>query len=959
MRFVPVVNRELNVLARRSASYWARASTAFLAFVVMAWLLALTAQTSFLGLGRSIFVILSWVAFAYALVAGIHATADCISEEKRDGTLGLLFLTDLRAYDVILGKMSAGSVSAAYALLAILPMISLGLLVGGVALQELLEAAAILANTLFFSLALGVYISTLSRNERRSVFAASVIMFLLAVFPFAFIFTAALYGYYVSFSTGLEIVGFVSPIYPLLELHLSAGPGAILTVQQRYISMAIYHGIAWMLLFAACAILPRYINDAPGKRTAKMRAAGETLVMGTRPQRQARRRKLLDRNAFLWLVSRERGKGVQAWFLVLFFAGLYLWVALNHSNLAHDLPINITILLTVHFTLKLWLASDVCNRLIQDRRDGALELLLATPLTVARIAQGQTLALRRVFFGPVLALLICEGLLAWLEYKAGRQRPAPMDRVLTYAILAGTLLANLWALKWVGLWRSLWGKGIERVLGSTLGIVLGVPLFAFGTVYILARVFAIVGGVDPPYRFFIVTFALLTFGWAIPAGWSARRKFFTYFRECAANRFGGEGAAPPRPAPPSNQPAIPFWRRPAFVGLSFVLAIIVLAGLGRRAFWTLKLRSEISEVRREGFPIEWSVWNSQGNGLHGLAAELREPTPSQGFQAWDNNGSLNAMRFIDISELEPALKVNGRELQALRQLTNYNALHLPLTNRVNLARYSALGCIEFLSASAANDRERAFQAVRGLLALIRLLQTSTRSDAQHFIQQCLNNLAMVLNGRFRFTPEQLQVLADDLNAIPEDTATTRLATARALIFEEGLVWANLSPGNLAHRIVLSFQLWSGSRAKAQWLAARSIRQAIEVVTQAQAPERFDALKNWPAELRFRPILSAEEFAEAVRFQARQTIQREAEITAWLRVLKSAVWIAQLRSLGRESENHQESVHFVDPFTGERMKTKRNRLGTLAIYSVGPDRKDDNGTIRTPSWFAGDLVIWLP
>src|SRR5688572_27689924 len=81
-------------------------------------------------------MVLSWLALAYAMVAGIHATADCVSEEKREGTLGLLFLTDLKGYDVILGKLSATSLGAIYAMLAILPMISLGLLMGGVTLKE-------------------------------------------------------------------------------------------------------------------------------------------------------------------------------------------------------------------------------------------------------------------------------------------------------------------------------------------------------------------------------------------------------------------------------------------------------------------------------------------------------------------------------------------------------------------------------------------------------------------------------------------------------------------------------------------------------------------------------------------------------------------------------------------------------------------------------------------------------
>ena len=48
--------------------------------------------------------------------AGLLGTADCVSSEKRDGTLGLLFLTDLKGYDVICGKLAANSVSVLYGL---------------------------------------------------------------------------------------------------------------------------------------------------------------------------------------------------------------------------------------------------------------------------------------------------------------------------------------------------------------------------------------------------------------------------------------------------------------------------------------------------------------------------------------------------------------------------------------------------------------------------------------------------------------------------------------------------------------------------------------------------------------------------------------------------------------------------------------------------------------------------
>ena len=65
-------------------------------------------------LAKVIFGGMGSLALLYCLASGRRSTADCLSEEKREGTLGLLFLTDLTGYDVVLGKLSATSVNAFY-----------------------------------------------------------------------------------------------------------------------------------------------------------------------------------------------------------------------------------------------------------------------------------------------------------------------------------------------------------------------------------------------------------------------------------------------------------------------------------------------------------------------------------------------------------------------------------------------------------------------------------------------------------------------------------------------------------------------------------------------------------------------------------------------------------------------------------------------------------------------------
>ena len=50
---------------------------------------------------RSLFSLLTGIEFTFALLTGPFLTADCLSRERREGTLGFLFLTDLGGFDVV------------------------------------------------------------------------------------------------------------------------------------------------------------------------------------------------------------------------------------------------------------------------------------------------------------------------------------------------------------------------------------------------------------------------------------------------------------------------------------------------------------------------------------------------------------------------------------------------------------------------------------------------------------------------------------------------------------------------------------------------------------------------------------------------------------------------------------------------------------------------------------------
>src|SRR5205823_3412588 len=82
---------------------------------------------------------------------------------------GLLFLTDLRGHDVVLGKLAATSVVSFFAVLAILPVLGLPLLMGGVTLGEFWRLVLVLLATLLLSLSIGMLISAVTREARQAM----------------------------------------------------------------------------------------------------------------------------------------------------------------------------------------------------------------------------------------------------------------------------------------------------------------------------------------------------------------------------------------------------------------------------------------------------------------------------------------------------------------------------------------------------------------------------------------------------------------------------------------------------------------------------------------------------------------------------------------------------------------------------------------------------------------------
>src|SRR6185295_7206006 len=170
MNLPPIVERELRVATRRRATYWSRVVAAIIGIAVTVWMIGtLGTLVTPAMMGARLFNTLASLAFFCCLFPGVVLTADCLSEEKREGTLGLLFLTDLTGANVVFGKLMVTSLSAFYGVLAVFPMMAVPFFMGGITPGEFWRMVAVLMNTLFFSLAAGMLLSALCRRAQRSM----------------------------------------------------------------------------------------------------------------------------------------------------------------------------------------------------------------------------------------------------------------------------------------------------------------------------------------------------------------------------------------------------------------------------------------------------------------------------------------------------------------------------------------------------------------------------------------------------------------------------------------------------------------------------------------------------------------------------------------------------------------------------------------------------------------------
>jgi ABC-type transport system involved in multi-copper enzyme maturation permease subunit len=488
MTFLPIVERELRVASRKRFTYWTRITTALLTLMIFAavQMIAMTAgQFMPIQAGQIQFSILKWMGFVFACGIGVFLTSDSLSEEKREGTLGLLFLTDLRGYDVVLGKLMSQFLRAFYGLLAAFPIMGLSLLTGGLTVAEFWRGILVICNTVWLSLSIGLFVSVLSRDSTKAMNGAVLMtIFVLGGLPLLDLCIArwdpALFQPWASLG---------SPVWLFTQSGAWRSP-------YYWPSLGIQHLLAWVLLGLTCLRAPRTWQEKSASGSA-----GSTISQrwrfGSPKVRLALRRKLLERDPVRWLSVRDR------WLPRLLLGATLVVVTIFGLGLTHrvdSLPLVLFSSFQAIFTyaLILWVASHACRFFVDAMRNGALELLLVTPLNPSQIVRGQWLGLCRTFALPVVLVVLMQlasGIANYLQMSQSMRAASARGGSFSVSIdpavmgLVGTLtgsaelVGGLAAMAWFGMWMGLTNRKHSIAILKTICFVGILPSMAITFAY--------------------------------------------------------------------------------------------------------------------------------------------------------------------------------------------------------------------------------------------------------------------------------------------------------------------------------------------------------------------------------------------------------------------------------------------------------------------------------------------
>lgn len=524
MTLLPVVERELRAAARQPFTYTLRVVGA-LALLVVLMLSALEG-----GLrpdeGGQLFGVLHATLFLAIWLLVPLLTADCISRERREGTLPLLFLTPLKPSAIVWAKGIAQGWRGFTLWVAVLPVLAIPFIAGGVSWPEVVLSVLTNFSSICLAIAAGLVASAWSRVGNRALAAAvclAIIFFLGFVLAVPFFVAlvpgtgaGGLFEFWVELSFP-DVLAATANWEGAWGRFLSSAPRGPVPVIAAFAIAGLCSLVTLSLLvrFAAWKVKRTWRDPPPSARVLWLK---DKLLRPILLQSLLRRwlQWELQRNPIGWLERRSSiGRAVVwSWFAIV--VCLYSWLLANlrlFREEFHGLQVSLAWLLTGSITL------SAAGSFRRERETGVLELLLVSPLREWQLIGGRLRGLWSQFMPATLFLC---GIWLYCATFVAEQTRDEVQTVLSFA-------AILFTVPIVGLYFSLVRRTfLAAVIWTFLCEVAAPFAMAWSLDLCLGRYSPINPQPGPHLAVLLLpvayqTFAAVAFGWLLHENLKRRR----------------------------------------------------------------------------------------------------------------------------------------------------------------------------------------------------------------------------------------------------------------------------------------------------------------------------------------------------------------------------------------------------------------------------------------------------
>lgn len=416
----PIFNREWLTLPRRSRHYLHRA-----VFLGSLWILLLTVWQTTVGwerpatlgdnarFGLIAFHLLAYVQLGLLLFFSALSAASTVAQEKDRRTFVLLLLTDLRNYEIVLGKLLGSLLQMVLFLAGSVPILALLLLLGGIDGWQIADAVIVLVTAALAAGSLGGLVALWRERTFQSLALTVLALMLYLCLVRALVFVPALTLWFAEEAPVSRAAMEVWQTWcdPFSALALVLDP------PREWHGLAPAHGFAlmmaiWTVLLNAVAMAKLRVWNPSGEpiiQPEHVEAAAEEQDRAKAHAAPGAVRPVWS-NPILWREIATRAYGRRpflvklAYFLVFGLVCYYaLAIAEPRGAAAYGLvPIAVLSLLLI--------SAQAVTSITSERDVGALDLLMVTDLTPKEFIYGKLLGIlyntKEYIIPPVILAVI-------------------------------------------------------------------------------------------------------------------------------------------------------------------------------------------------------------------------------------------------------------------------------------------------------------------------------------------------------------------------------------------------------------------------------------------------------------------------------------------------------------------------------------------------------------------------